>query len=242
MATVTVPNSTHLVRYEAMVAAIAAAYEVDEVKEIRNRAVALEAYARQARNVEAERQCVEIRIRAERRAGELLKQMEKAKGSPGNQYTGPLDRGDGSKTLSDLGISYDQSAIWQRLADVPDDKFEAALRAEDKPSTSGIIRATEPDRARTVRLEVRKPSAVQTEPASRLVPVYGVAEPTPMLTNADLEIAELRELDRDLDAIVNRYGANRKLVDILQLIREAKVRIAEKLDDMQQPSRPQRQH
>jgi hypothetical protein len=39
--------------------------------------------------------------------------------------------------LSDMGISYDQSAKWQRLADVPDDEFEAAL-VGPKPSTAGI--------------------------------------------------------------------------------------------------------
>jgi hypothetical protein len=56
---------------------------VDEVKDIHDRAAALECYFRQARNIEAERQCYEIRLRAERKAGELLSQMEKAKGAPG---------------------------------------------------------------------------------------------------------------------------------------------------------------
>ena len=61
--------ATSLVRYDAMCQAIDAAYQVDEVKNIRDRAVALEHYSRLANNVEAERQCCEIRLRAERRAG-----------------------------------------------------------------------------------------------------------------------------------------------------------------------------
>ena len=52
--------SGELVRYDAMCSAIAAAYEVDEVKDIRDKAIALEVYARQARNTEAERQACEI--------------------------------------------------------------------------------------------------------------------------------------------------------------------------------------
>jgi hypothetical protein len=43
--------------------------------------------SRQAENVEAERRCCEIRLRAERKAGELLRQTEQAKGArePGSK-------------------------------------------------------------------------------------------------------------------------------------------------------------
>lgn len=54
-----------LVRYDAMCRAIESAYAVDEVKDIRDQAIALETYARQAHNVEAERKACEIRLRAE---------------------------------------------------------------------------------------------------------------------------------------------------------------------------------
>jgi hypothetical protein len=136
--------SGELVRYDAMCSAIAAAYEVDEVKGIRDKAMALERYAAQARNTEAERQACEIRLRAERQAGVLLKAMEKAKGSPGNQHTGPLPSCEGSKSLADLGVSYKQSSDWQKLANIPADDFEAALTGPDKPTTTGIIAAYTP--------------------------------------------------------------------------------------------------
>jgi hypothetical protein len=42
-------------------------------------------------------------------------------------------------TLSDLGITRDQSAKWQKLAEVPQPRFEAALAGEAKPTTTGII-------------------------------------------------------------------------------------------------------
>jgi hypothetical protein len=133
-------DSMQLVRYDAMCSAIAAAYSVDEVKDIRDKARAIEVYARQAKNTEAERQACEIRLRAERKAGQLLAEMDKQKAAPGNQYTGPLPHGDGSKTLADLGISHNQSSKWQKLANVPDDAFEHDLQA-DHPTTSGIIAA-----------------------------------------------------------------------------------------------------
>ena len=63
-------------KYDAMCSAIAACSRVDEAKEIRDRARALEVYAKQAQNKEAERTAAEIRIRAERRAGQLLREMK----------------------------------------------------------------------------------------------------------------------------------------------------------------------
>lgn len=138
-------SATELVRYDAMCHAIAAAYEVDEVKDIRDKALALEVYSRQAHNTEAERQACEIRLRAERKAGQLLREMEKAKG--GNPSLTP--RGS-AKTLGDLGITYDQSSNWQKLADVPDEQFETALAGEAKPTTNGIIAAAAPKKVMPV--------------------------------------------------------------------------------------------
>jgi hypothetical protein len=70
-----------------------------------------------AKNTEAELSAREVRLRAERRAGEMLQQIETAKCAPGDQYTGSVNRDDRSKTLAELGITKDQSSQWQRLAD-----------------------------------------------------------------------------------------------------------------------------
>lgn len=135
-------SNSDLVRYDAMVHAITECHRVDEVKDIRDKALALEAYARQAKNLDAERKACDIRLRAERRAGELLKEM----GTNGQRaLEGRPAKQSHAATISDLGISKTQSSRWQQLAEVPSKQFEAALRAPDKrPSTSGIIRDAKP--------------------------------------------------------------------------------------------------
>jgi hypothetical protein len=132
-----------LTRYDAMCSAIAVARRVDEIKNIRDKAVALAAYAKQAKNHDAERWAQEIRIRAERKTGQLLRETAKAKGGK------PPQAGNRSKpttgfapaTLAELGISKDQSADWQKLAKVPNEEFEAALTDKDgMPSGRRIVK------------------------------------------------------------------------------------------------------
>lgn len=145
-----------LVRYDAMVNAIAVCERIDEVKDIRDKALALEAYAKQANNLEAERQCALIRVRAERKCGQMLRDTEKAKGTvlDGKNSDGSVRASNQSraevKTLSDMGITYDQSSTWQKLAEVSEKEFEEAITLPGtKPSARHIIKPkdeTEPKR------------------------------------------------------------------------------------------------
>jgi hypothetical protein len=133
-----------MVRYDAMCSAITAAYSVDEVKDIRDKARAIEVYARQAKNVEAERQACEIRLRAERKAAQLKREQGMATGARmnGREQGGEHRRSDDptTETLADLGISKQQSSDWQKLADIPDDEFDEAVR-QPGATTAGIIAA-----------------------------------------------------------------------------------------------------
>jgi hypothetical protein len=121
---------TQLVKYEAARAALAAAHRIDEVKDIRDRAQALAAYARQARDTEMIEWATEIKVRAERRCGQMLKETaargERAtkKGNV-NQYSRVSH--DGRPSLSDLGLNFNQSSRYQKLAEIPEEQFEKML-------------------------------------------------------------------------------------------------------------------
>jgi hypothetical protein len=128
-------SGTELVKYNAACAAIAKAHRVDEAKSIRDKHLAIAAYAKQARNKELERMATEIRIKAERHTGVLLKVMPKAKGARGNPggRGAPIERSNDAtaqpETLEKLGITKDQSSQWQKLAEIPEAEFERALTA-----------------------------------------------------------------------------------------------------------------
>lgn len=127
---------TALVRYEAARTALAEAHRVDEVKDIRDKAEAMAAYARQAKDQELILWATEIKVRAERRAGEMLTQMAE-RGERARQGDGPkFDPANSSieelvtekpKTLAELGVSKRESHRWQSLASMSEEHFETAV-------------------------------------------------------------------------------------------------------------------
>ena len=99
-----------LVHFENAKRELQLATNVDEVKDLRDKAEALRLYMKQAgESLWMQNQCAEIKVRAERKAGELLKVTVK----PGNPQ---LSHDVTIKTLPD-GISRKQSSRWQAIAD-----------------------------------------------------------------------------------------------------------------------------
>lgn len=118
-----------LIRYEAARTALAECQRVDEVKDIRDKAEAMAAYARQAKDTELIQYATEIKVRAERKCGELLAQAEKntgARGTGSNQHQVKSNDSTAPK-LADMGITRDQSSRYQSLASMSDEHFETAV-------------------------------------------------------------------------------------------------------------------
>ncbi len=129
-----------LVRWDAMKTAVAECHSVDEITQIRNQAEAYRYALKQAKeSPEVIRKAEEIKLRAERRAGELLKEgdIQRGGGFRGNQHNEVKSK---VTTLADIGVTRDQSSKWQKIADIPEEKFENYLAVEKELTTSGIIK------------------------------------------------------------------------------------------------------
>ena len=144
----------NLVKYDAARYALQQAVQVDEVKDIRDKAQAMAAYAKQAKDTELVQWATEIKVRAERRAGQMLADMPKNQGTILRGNT--MQPREEIKTLEEIGISKNQSARWQKLAAVSDDQFEQAITAAKEV-------AGEVTTAAMLRIErANKPPAIKT--------------------------------------------------------------------------------
>jgi N6-adenosine-specific RNA methylase IME4 len=168
---------------------LAEAVKVDEVKEIRDKALALAVYAQQAKDRALEINAAEIRARAERRAGVMLDvSVNLERGRPpvnGNaglplRNENSLDNGnpelplsEGGRTfLADLGISKKESSDWQKIAKMAEDEFEDALstaRTTGKPIKTADLIRTEQKADYKAKLE-----DIETKRIKELVGVYDV--------------------------------------------------------------------
>jgi hypothetical protein len=124
-----------LVIYDAACRALAEARSVDEVKGIRDKAVAMAAYARQAKNRDLEADAVEIRMRATRRLDQLrLAQKETVGLATGGEHGG-RGRIDGLRknpsnarpTLASQGIDKNLAQQARVLGKLSDERFEQAV-------------------------------------------------------------------------------------------------------------------
>ena len=113
--------TTSLTKYEAARTALAEAHRVDEVKDIRDKAEAMAAYARQAKDNELIQYATEIKVRAERRCGELLRTTVEHGGDRRSESRSK------APTLNDMGLTRDESSRYQQLAAMPAEHFETAV-------------------------------------------------------------------------------------------------------------------
>jgi hypothetical protein len=129
-----------IAKYDAACRAIAEAATVDEVKYFHDEAAARAAYARQAKNRDLEAQCVEIRMRATRRLGELMREQKRGLGLNAGQLRRGLSENprDERPTLDSQGIDKNLAHQARTLGDLPEEKFEERV-AEAREVALGVV-------------------------------------------------------------------------------------------------------
>jgi hypothetical protein len=155
-----------LVKYEAAKFALAEAVRADEVMNIRDKSAAIAAAARVAKDKQLEIDASEIRIRAERRLGEMLREQKQGeglnKGAAGSVVTGthrdPVM--DTTPTLASVGISKKLSSRAQSLAAIPVEDFEVTLdehRAQQQAVTTATMQKLADKAKQHEQMEVTGP-------------------------------------------------------------------------------------
>lgn len=224
-----------LVRYDAACRALAEAAAIDEVQKIRDVAEAMRAYARQAKNRQLEIDAAEIRMRSERRLGELMQAQRESVGlakPPGsNQYKDRVRTGpEAPATLAEAGIDKHLADRARKMAAVPEAKFEGLLgewrervHQETERVTTNLLREGEREQKREVRVAPSLPPGtfrlLYVDPPWRYehVETESRAIENQYPTMSHEEICALRVPAAD-DAVLFLWATSPKLAEAMNVI------------------------
>jgi hypothetical protein len=198
--------------YESAKVALANCVRLDECKDWADKAAALASYAKQANDEELMKQATRIRDRAIRRAGELLKQIEPARGSNQNirDYSDPkvLTRKDAGEAA---GFSDRQTKTALRVANIPAADFERQVESSKPPTVSKLAeQGKRPAPQPVIDLKGRDPQAFNRS----LHFIAEIEEYAAAITRANLDLilpglipSEAKRIQKfiaDIDAIHDR--------------------------------------
>ncbi|MDO8670111.1 MAG: hypothetical protein Q7O66_01610, partial [Dehalococcoidia bacterium] len=131
-----------LVHFEAARQQLALAHSVDEVKVIRDKHAAVQAYLKQqGASKDMQNQCAEIRLRAERRLGELLAEADRVQGERVDMTSAHREPKSFKATVERVGISLPMAKRWQLEATIPEEVFERHV-AETKAKSEELTTAS----------------------------------------------------------------------------------------------------
>lgn len=204
-----------LVKYEAACLALAECKAVDEVKAWADKAAAMQAYGRMAQDKTLEVDAAEIRIRAERRLGELLAGQKAGPGlNKGTRAVGggksPVVVADDRRekpTLADAGISKDLSSRAQKLAAVPAAEFEQEVGEwRDRVQAEGARVTTRLEKAGEKALKAKKPEVEEVD-------YFGPSqeEIEAAIADAKSDLATIQKLMEEDDKLAAAVAINEQL-------------------------------
>jgi N6-adenosine-specific RNA methylase IME4 len=137
---------SEVLKYDEACRMLAEAAAVDEVLDMRSKADALRIYARQAKNRDMEINAAQIRVRAERRLGEMLIQQRDSVGlATGAAGIGkaasavPEEYSTQPMTLAEAGIDRKLSSRAQRIAEISPVRFEALMAMMREQAGEGRV-------------------------------------------------------------------------------------------------------
>ncbi len=179
------PGESPLARLELACRLLAEARSIDEVKAIVDLAEAARVYARQARlGLDAQNDAAELRLRAERRAGELLAVLSRHPGGRPSAQENLLPPVTGfAPRLPELQITRRQSSQWQQIAGVPESVFEAHISTtrsrRHELTTASALKLARQHRPRYVAPPVPVPMHDELNPGDRFDVADAAALPWP---------------------------------------------------------------
>ncbi len=204
-----------LVRYEQARTALAECARIDEASEIRDKASALAAYARQRDDRDLEVWVREIHLRACVRIGELSRELERADhGGSGGGSKFPALGTSKAQALADAGLSTSTAHRYEELAGGREEQAQAAgraameayfaqSRADGAPPTMAGLRGAVRDAVHaTVGPPPPKPARPSASPASPRVEPVGAD-----WVDFTSAIQDVARTDWDLPGIWRRTSA-----------------------------------
>ncbi len=145
----------YLELYNKAKLALSEAYSVDELSAIIDQSEIIKHAAQIVKDDEMVQMATEIKLRAERRFGEVSRELEKAKG---NQYKSASSIPLKKQVLSDVGVSEQMNHQFEKLAAIPEQEFEKALNTfkdEGKMSRKKLLdTANKQKRAKKITIPI----------------------------------------------------------------------------------------
>lgn len=219
--------------YSAAKVAIGKCVHMDECKDWADKSEALASYAKQAKDDELRRMADRIQARAIRRCGELLREIEPAKGKRTDLQ--PTE-GDHSKSRKDAakeaGLSEHQQNTALRVANVPAEQFEEAVESEEPPTVTELAKAGTKPAPRSVVVEMKPAQSLLDhgrDPRDFSLSTEGqgaLARFVEMTTKVSPEVMIRGAMDHEIKSIVYNAG-----LSVEWLTRLAKLILKEKSNE-----------